>query len=593
MRTLVRRLSCLTATLSAIVLVAPSQSPRSAPSVADALAAIRAYAPRAMADQGAPGLSVAITNRSHTLAILTLGYANVDAKTPVTPQTRFAIGSITKSMTSLALLELHDAHRLDLDASVKRYLPWFSIASGGKPILVHELLSHTGGIPDDYSVSPGYEYGIYVLRNAHVLFTPGTSWSYSNDGFATLGAILAALDHREWAASLQARVFDAIGMSASSPVFTPETMADAALGYEFRDVDRPAPLHPTLVASRPFDFVNPAGSVLSTPEDMARYLRFYLNGGVTASGTRLISPQTFAAMTSPDRYLNGKPAGSATIMLDEAPQFYRNYGYGLSVMYDAGDHLIGHTGGISGYTACMEADLTRGFGVIAMSNLVEAPLHPCAIVLYAMRVLHAQSLGLPLPAAPSSSLRTISCLESRNTHSGTTEDRGLYAGTYVASDGRRLTVDNGGACGAVTAIDDGVSYRLYPRGDDLFWSSDPRYNLFLLHFGRDAKHRVVDLTYGSTWFASSRYSGPRSWHYPARWNAYVGRYEDAFWGSPSVTRVLVVKGVLMLDGLQPLTPHKDGSFTVGPDTVKFDAIAGGKAQRMWMDAIPTYRVDLP
>ncbi len=56
-------------------------------------------------------------------------------------------------------------------------------------------------------------------------------------------------------------------------------MANAAVGYQFRDNDRPASLHPPLVASPPMDFVDPAGSVLSTPEDMARYMRFYLNGG--------------------------------------------------------------------------------------------------------------------------------------------------------------------------------------------------------------------------------------------------------------------------------------------------------------------------
>ena len=126
-------------------------------------------------------------------------------------------------------------------------------------------------------------------------------------------------------------------------------------------------------------------------------MRFYLNGGRTANGKALISPATFAAMTRPDLLAGGKPAGSAGIELREAPAFYRQYGFGLSVFDDGGDRLIGHTGGISGYTACMQMNLTRGFGVIAFANLVEAPLHPCAIVLYAMRVLRAQSLGQTPP----------------------------------------------------------------------------------------------------------------------------------------------------------------------------------------------------
>ena len=181
--------------------------------------------------------------------------------------------------------------------------------------------------------------------------------------------------------SLAARVLQPIGMADSSAVFTPEVMAGAAVGYQFRDSDRAPSLNPPLVASPPMDFVEPAGSVLSTPEDMARYMRFYLNGGVTADGRRLISASTFAAMTHPDRLTNGKPAGSATPELPEAPSFYRQYGYGLSIFDENGEHLVGHTGGISGYTACMQMNLTRGFGAIAFANLVEAPLHPCAIVL--------------------------------------------------------------------------------------------------------------------------------------------------------------------------------------------------------------------
>ena len=108
---------------AACVLVAMAQWPAMAaaqtahPSMDDALAAIRAYAPAAMEYQGTPGLSVAITDRSKTLAVLTLGYANADTRAPVTPATRFAIGSITKSMTALAMMQLVDAGKLSLDAA--------------------------------------------------------------------------------------------------------------------------------------------------------------------------------------------------------------------------------------------------------------------------------------------------------------------------------------------------------------------------------------------------------------------------------------------------------------------------------------------
>ncbi len=100
-------LSRVLCALLAVALVAPGPA-APAPTVDDALDAIAAFAPRAMREQGTPGLSIAITDRNATLRIITLGYANRDAQTPVTAQTRFAIGSITKSMTALALLQLHD-----------------------------------------------------------------------------------------------------------------------------------------------------------------------------------------------------------------------------------------------------------------------------------------------------------------------------------------------------------------------------------------------------------------------------------------------------------------------------------------------------
>lgn len=126
-----------------------------APTLENALDEIQSYAAQAMRVQGTPGLSVAITDRTHTLRIITVGYANVETRAPVTAQTRFAIGSITKSMTALALLQLHDAGRLDLNAPVTQDLPWFSIESGRQTVLVHEILSHAAGLPDDYAAEPG------------------------------------------------------------------------------------------------------------------------------------------------------------------------------------------------------------------------------------------------------------------------------------------------------------------------------------------------------------------------------------------------------------------------------------------------------
>src|SRR5438270_4800517 len=93
------------------------------PTIDDALGQIERYAGQALQEQGAPGMSVAITDRKHTLRILTLGYANLDAKMQVTPSTRFPIGSITKGMNALGLMELRDEGRFNPMRPVRAYLP--------------------------------------------------------------------------------------------------------------------------------------------------------------------------------------------------------------------------------------------------------------------------------------------------------------------------------------------------------------------------------------------------------------------------------------------------------------------------------------
>ena len=179
-----------------------------------ALDAIAAYAPAAMREQGTPGLSIAITDRTQTLRIITLGYANRETRAPVTPQTRFAIGSITKSMTALALLQLHDAGRLDLERpGATRICRGSRSPRRQRPILVHELLSHTAGIPDDFAAEAGLR-----LRHRRAACAPRRSFRRERRGrIRTTATRRRARFSRgstiaPWADALAARVFAPIGM---------------------------------------------------------------------------------------------------------------------------------------------------------------------------------------------------------------------------------------------------------------------------------------------------------------------------------------------------------------------------------------------
>jgi D-alanyl-D-alanine carboxypeptidase len=560
---------------------AQTTSPPDAPTMDDAIAAIKAYAPTALAQQGTPGLSVAITDRTHTIAIITAGMADLASKTPVSADTRFPIGSISKSMSALALLQLHDQGLIDLNARVQNYLPSWSINSKGAPILVHQLLSHTGGVPDDFSFQQ-YGFALAALRDAHTLFPPGTAWSYSNDGFATVGAIVAAVSQNSWQSNIENHVFAPLAMSNSFAVFNDRTLSGAtATGYQFRDADYIATApHPALLASPYVDFVDPAGSVISTPEDMASYIRFYLNGGKAANGAQLLKPATFAAMTQADRFNNGKPDTAKHVELAEWPAFYHEYGYGLSVFHTDGDHLVGHTGGVSGYTACFQANLTRGFGVIALSNLVEAPLHPCAIVKYAMEVLRAQSLGQALPAPPAGPPIAPPKVAASD-----------YAGTYRSAEGTGVVIadENG-----TLALHDGAkSYQLVAQDQDIFWTDDPRFTIFYVAFERNKAKAVDGFTSASAYYVNGKHTGAVTFTHPAAWDRLVGRYETSIFGSPVVLRVIIVKGKLTTDGINPLKANANGTYALGDSTVRFDTLFQGKMQRLWLDGADLYRIELP
>ncbi len=570
-----RELSLTLVVASAIALIAPSSQTTDEPTTDEAIAAIQAYGQRALAEQGAPGMSVAITDRTHTLRVLTFGYSNAEAKTPVTPQTRFIVYSITKSFVALALLRQHDAGHLDLQAPVRRYLPWFSINSGGKPILVHQLLSHTSGLPTGYGPVGG-TFEVAALSHTHVLFAPGTSWSYSNAGYNALADVLATVTHVPWQDAVTTGVIDPLGMTHTAPFLTLTASGDVAYGYAFRDYDQAMPPTnvPLLINTFAGTYIDPAGSVVSSPEDMAKYMRFYLNGGKTESGEQLLRPATFARMTSPDRYNNGKPAGATADQLPEWPKFYSKYGFGLGVQSTATDQLIGHTGGGGGYTACMQMNLTRGFGVIAMSNLTEEPLHPCAIVRYAMSVLRAQSVGEALPSQP-----------SPPPDPAIVANAGGYAGTFTSAI-NSLEIKNNGP--RLSLIDGGRTYRMLLSDVDTFWTDDPKLQTFYLTFDRNHAKAVVDLSYGPDFYFGARYSDPRTFSHPASYDRFVGRYE----GNAGLQRFYFVKGKLTMNGTL-LKPRGSDVFTAGHSIIRFDTLAAGHMQRVWIDDVDNYRVELP
>jgi CubicO group peptidase (beta-lactamase class C family) len=542
-----------------------------------AVARIAADAPEAMRRQHAPGMALALTDRSGTIGVLAFGSSNLEKNEPVTPQTRFGIGSITKSMTSIALLQARDRGAFDPHAPVTRYLPWFSVRTRWRALTPHDLLTHTSGLPDG-GLGAGAPYDVLALRDLQTGFAPGTHWSYSNVGYETLGEILAAVDHRPWSDAVRAGVLARIGMTATVTDWTFGTLAGSATGYLPREDDRIAdPRGWDLEPVPPDEFSDAAGSVLSTAGDMAKYARMILRGGIADGGVRVISPSSYALLTT----------AAATAGTGGVPGLYERYAYGLAVHQLSGDRIVGHTGGTGPYTACMEADLTQGFAAVALTNVGFVADRPCAIVEDALRVLRAARRGAAFPKFPAAT----DPAQVKRAHA--------YAGTYRAANGAALTVV-APRRDRLALVVDGVQHPLLPVGGGIFWTDIARLQLSGVRFVSDrAAHRATALVARGQWYQTAAYRGPSAPNVPGAWNAYTGHYR-ALGAHPydASIRVQLVHGALVLDDGTSLVPLADGSFRVGAQTwsaerLRFDAVLDGHAQHATFTGTPLYRVTTP
>jgi CubicO group peptidase (beta-lactamase class C family) len=493
--------------------------------------------------------------------VATYGFADLAAGTPVTPDTLFEIGSIGKSFTSLALLREHEAGNLDLQAPVARYLPWFEVRSAFPPITVHDLLSHTAGIIAGTDPTPGVEYQVWALRETEAATAPGTSFHYSNVGYKALGLVLERLTGQGYGDAIRSRVLTPLGMAASVPAITNALRPRLAVGYASLYDDRPAhPSHP-LVPATWLETESGDGSIASTPEEMAVYLRMLLNRGQGVQD-RLLSETGFTTMTQ------------RVIAIEEGDE-PTCYGYGIYTLTVDGHAYIGHDGGMVGYSAAMFGDFDDGLGAVV---LVNGPGRPFAIALKMLTLWRAARRG---------DARAVPLELPDPTHTANAAD---YAGTYRGDAGTiRVVAEDD----RVILDHDGDRVVLEPYGDDTFIVPHPVYDRFLLSFGRNADAgNVVELFHGAGWHVNDRYQGPTSFDMPPAWDAFPGHYRAH---NPWATNFRVVprKGQLWLifpaapDGFedeQPLVPLGDGSFRAGadetsPERVRFDVVVDGKALR--------------
>ena len=513
---------------------------------------------RHMNETGAPGMTVALADRRGLLRESQYGFADVKSQLKVSPQTLFEIGSISKSFVALAVLQLVDEGKLDLQKPVQSYLPWLKIETEFKPFTTHHLLSHTSGLSGVPLIN---RVASTTLRTGS---EPGTQFLYSNIGYVLLGFLIEAIDQRPFAETLQMRVLAPLGMSASAPIITNTIRRQLAIGYAPLQDDRPFPLRGVLGEAPWVEVSEAAGSVAATAKDMGAYLHMLLNRGIGPRG-RVISEESFNLLT--------KPVIKAPFRGEES-----NYGYGLWTSEVNGHRLLRHTGGMVAFSSAMYADVSDGFAAFASVNASLRGYRPVAVTRYALDLLTSAGHEKDLPALPSPQPSPTQV-----------KNAAAYAGVYTSPTGAKLILSNQDEQLVLEHKNRRIT--LEQAGRDRFIVKDPDFELFVLGFGRE-KDQIVEAFHGADWYPNGRYDGPKSFDYPKEWESYTGRYKsDSPWyGS---TRLIIRKGRLLIDGEQPLLQISHGVFRPEggstADRMVFDSVMNGKASHFNYSGIDFYR----
>ena len=527
------------------------------------------YAAQEMQSRGIPGMSLALTDRDGLLHVATYGYADTKLQKPVTPETKFEIGSISKSFTVISLLQLHEQGKYDPQQPIAKYLPWFSIHSKYKPITGHDVMTHTAGLPRDRDDIPSSLYQAAGVRNRWTGYEGGKHFAYSNIGFQIMGYLLEEITGKVSSENVSERVLKPLGMNQTEPLFTHDTYARLATGYSPLYDDRPSLRGAPLIEATWLEYAAGDGAIVSTASDMAIYLRMLLNRGVGPNG-RLISDASFELLTQK----GGKES-------DEGDAWY---GYGMSTWTKDGHHFLGHDGGMVGYSSAMAGDTDSGVGVIALVNW---PGEAGGVPAYALRLLRAAYEGKDLPPIPE---------ENSPEH---VKNAAEYAGTYSTPAGEKITLKAQGE--SLLLNYHGRAITLSRDGKDEFVTGDPDFNLFPFKFGRQSG-KVVQVFHGGDWYVGDAYQGARESKSPAEWAKYTGHYRsNQTWTNNF--RIVLRKGQLMLvlpgGDEWPMTPDGHGGFWAGEEgtspqeQVSFDTVVHGKTLRCLLSGQGYYRVFTP
>jgi CubicO group peptidase (beta-lactamase class C family) len=365
-----------------LLLSAPLQA-QTAPGFADARRAEKVGATAATVEQmfreyaaarDMPGLAYGVVLDGKLLFSGAYGLADLERQIPAGTRTLFRIASMSKSFTALAILQLRDRGKLNLDDPVSRYLPEAAsltlLTADAPEITIRHLLTHSAGFPEDNPWGDRQladsDAELMELVHGGVSFSnvPGVEYEYSNLGFALLGQVVQVASGMEFRDYMKTHVFEPLGMTSTVWEYEDAPAGRLALGYDWVDeewVDIPLEHHGSFGAM---------GGLITSIEDFRAYVALHLSawpprsdrdtGPLKRSSLReMHQPWRFAGLIPEFRYPNGRACPSAAA-----------YAYGLRWMEDCeGKVMIGHSGGLPGFGSNWTMMPDYGLAVMSFDNI--------------------------------------------------------------------------------------------------------------------------------------------------------------------------------------------------------------------------------
>lgn len=508
-----------------------------------AVSAIRAYGERHRLYFDLPGLTVGLTTPEGFSTVLDFGFANRDSKRPISPDTLFQIGSITKSMVA-AVIHLYAAQgRFSLSNRLSDLLPAVPLPAAS-PITVQEVLDHTSGLAD----SPP----LFLESGLWTGFVPGTHWSYSNTGYAILGKLAEHVAGKPLDQILKDQLFAPLRMARTRGAIVGAERSAFAQGYEAADETIPFARGMALAPAPWVDVTDGAGCVASSADDMTKWLRALadLAQGRALLGLSPLQARNFAAHAVPS----------------DTPGM--TYGNGLMHVVSEGRPYLHHTGGMLSFSSSFHVDVETGMGAFASSTISAfADYRPRLLTLYAVDALRAAAAGKPVPPPPSLDVPV--------------RNAATYMGRYIGAKGA-FEVRPGNP---LTLIADGQSADLQPWGGDVFRTTHPAFSQFSLKFER-TQGAITGASWGPATYARQGPAVPVPAPAPSnpQLARLAGRYinDNPWFGA----MVIVERGGRLWIGTEtPMTRMganlwRAGDQSWSPERISFANMIDGRPQTM-------------